>query len=221
MKVRCGSERIKALEQARRPALQEGNLRVVRRTSVLLAVGAGRTVGEVAAGWGVCPASVYHWVAACILGGAASLRYGCSPGRPSTLTPSQQRRLVDLLDAGPLAAGYPTGCGSAALIQDLSYRAFGHRYNRPYLATCLRNLGCSYQQARCVSDHLDPEQRRRWRDETWPAIRAEARRRGALLLCGDEARFAHWGSLAYTWRAPGGSRRSPPAAGAQPTRSSG
>jgi hypothetical protein len=63
----------------------------------------------------------------------------------------------------------------------------------------LRNLGLSYQKARFVSDHLDPERRRVWREETWPAILAEAKRRGALLLFGDEATFAQWGSLSYTW----------------------
>jgi transposase len=203
MKVRFGGERIKALEQARRLALREGNLRVVRRASVLLEVGAGRTVGEVAACWGRCPASVYNWLHAFILGGVAGLRYGCSPGRPSKLTPSQKRRLGALLDAGPLAAGYPTGCWSATLIQDLIYRQFGRLYNLHYLSAFLRGLGFSYQKARFVSDHLDPEQRRLWREQSWPAIRAEARRRGALLLFGDEASFAQWGSLAYTWARAG------------------
>ncbi len=203
MKVRFGGQTIKALEQARRLALREGNLRVVRRTSVLLEVGAGRTVGAVAAGWGICPASGYNWLHAFILGGVAGLRYGCPPGRPSKLTPSQKRRLGGLLDAGPLAAGYPCGCWSALLIQDLIYREFGRLYNIHYLATFLRNLGFSYQKARFVSDHLDPEQRRVWRAETWPAIRAEAARRGALLLFGDEASFAQWGSLSYTWARAG------------------
>ena len=50
MQVRFGSERIKVLEQGRCLALREGNLRVVRRASVLPAV---------AACWGVCPATVY------------------------------------------------------------------------------------------------------------------------------------------------------------------
>jgi transposase len=57
----------------------------------------------------------------------------------------------------------------------------------------------SYQKARFISDHLDPERRRLWREQTWPAILADATRRGALLLFGDEASFAQWGSLAYTW----------------------
>jgi transposase len=35
--------------------------------------------------------------------------------------------------------------------------------------------------------------------QEWPSIVREARRRKALLLFGDEASFAQWGSLSYTW----------------------
>ena len=34
---------------------------------------------------------------------------------------------------------------------------------------------------------------------TWPKILRRARQRKALLLFGDEASFAQWGSLSYTW----------------------
>ncbi len=101
--------------------------------------------------------------------------------------------------AGPLAAGYPTGCWSSLLLQDLIWREFGHLYNAHYVCTLLRNLGFSFQKARFVSDHLDAERRRVWLDQEWPAIVRLARQRGALLLFGDEASFAQWGSLAYTW----------------------
>ncbi|MEK6753304.1 MAG: winged helix-turn-helix domain-containing protein, partial [Chloroflexota bacterium] len=63
----------------------------------------------------------------------------------------------------------------------------------------LHNWGFSYQKARFVSDHLDERKRRQWLKKQWPQIVAEARRRGALLLFGDEASFAQWGSLGYTW----------------------
>jgi len=63
----------------------------------------------------------------------------------------------------------------------------------------LANLGFSYQKARFVSDHLDDERRRVWIAQEWPAILRTARHRGALLLFGDEASFAQWGSLSYTW----------------------
>jgi transposase len=199
MKVRfCGATG-KAVAAARREGLRDGNIRLVRRATALLEVGEGRAVAVVAARLGSGVATVYRWLQAFIVEGIASLRYERPAGRPAKLTPSQKKRLSELLDAGPLAAGYPTGCWSAALIQDLIYQEFGRLYNRHYLAAFLRNLGFSYQKARFVSDHLDPERRRVWREQEWPAILRLARARGALLLFGDEASFAQWGSLSYTW----------------------
>jgi len=168
-KVRCTGATIKVLEQVLRQGFRDGNVQLIRR------------------------------VQAFVLEGVASLRAGRAPGRPSKLTPSQKRRLCELIQAGPLAAGYPSGCWSTLFLQDLIQREFGVLYNHHYLASLLHNLGMSYQKARVVSDHLDAEQRRVWREQTWPAILAEATRRGALLLFGDEASFAQWGSLAYTW----------------------
>lgn len=126
------------------------------------------------------------------------MRYGTAPGRPCKLTPTQKDRLKALVTAGPLAAGYPTGCWSSLLLQDLIYRAFGQLYNAHYVCALLRNLGFSFQKARFVSDHLDEERRRHWRATEWPALVRQARARGALLLFGDEASFAQWGSLADT-----------------------
>jgi transposase len=199
MKVRFCGATIKAVEAARRHGLQDGDLRVVRRATALLEVGEGRTVPVVAARVGIGVATLYRWVQTFIVTGVASLRYQRPAGRPTKLTPSQKKRLSALLDAGPLAAGYPTGCWSAALIQDLIWREFGRLYNIHYLSAFLRNLGFTYQKARFVSDHLDPERRRVWREREWPAILHLARTRGALLLFGDEASFAQWGSLSYTW----------------------
>lgn len=199
MKVRFCGATIKAVEAAWRAGLRDGDIRAVRRATALLAVGEGRAVAVVAARVGVGVASVYRWLRALILEGVGSLCSQRPGGRPAKLTPSQKKRLSEVLDAGPLAAGYPTGCWSAALIQDLIYREFGRLYNIHYLSAFLRNLGFSYQKARFVSDHLDPERRRVWRAQEWPALLRRARARGALLLFGDEASFAQWGSLAYTW----------------------
>ncbi|MGH2389175.1 MAG: IS630 family transposase [Chloroflexota bacterium] len=198
-KVRCGGATIKALEQVLRQGFRDGDVRVVRRVQALLEVGTGRAVPQVAERLGLDATTVYGWLHVFLVEGLASLRYGRAPGRPSKLTPSQKHRLCELIEAGPLAASYPSGCWSTLFVQDLIQHEFGQFYNHHYLATLLRNLGLSYQKARFISDHLDPERRRYWREETWPAILAEAQRRGALLLFGDEASFAQWGSLAYTW----------------------
>jgi hypothetical protein len=39
--------------------------------------------------------------------------------------------------------------------------------------------------------------------QTWPRIQKQAKAAGALLLFGDEASFAQWGSLSYTWARKG------------------
>lgn len=180
-------------------AVQRGQPRLIRHISALLSLSDGLAVAEVATRVGVSRATVYAWQQDFVLRRWASLRYGSSPGRPSKLTPTQKERLKALLAAGPLAAGYPTGCWSSLLLQDLIYREFGQLYNAHYVCTLVRNLGFSYQKARFVSDHLDAEHRRVWLHEQWPALVRLAQARGALLLFGDEASFAQWGSLSYTW----------------------
>ena len=194
----CGPT-VKQLRREWHAAVQRGQSRLIRHITALLEVGAGVPVAAVAERVGVSPSTVYRWLQAFLLRRGDSLRYGTAPGRPSKLTPTQKARLKDLVAAGPLAAGYPTGCWSGVLLQDLIYRAFGRLYNAHYVCALLRNLGFSLQKARFVSDHLDEERRRTWLAEEWPAIVRLARQRGALLLFGDEASFAQWGSLSYTW----------------------
>ena len=72
-------------------------------------------------------------------------------------------------------------------------------YTVHYVSELLRNLGFSYQKARFVSDHLNEQKRQVWLTETWPTLVQAAHRTGALLLFGEEASFAQWGSLSYTW----------------------
>jgi transposase len=194
----CGAT-VKELRMAWQQAVQRGQPRLIRHITALLYLGEGVPVTEVAARVGVSRASVYAWRQDFLLRRWASLRYGTAPGRPSKLTSTQKERLKALLAAGPLAAGYPTGCWSSLILQDLIYREFGQFYNAHYVCTLARNLGFSYQKARFVSDHLDEERRRIWLAEEWPAIVRLARARGAVLLFGDEASFAQWGSLSYTW----------------------
>jgi transposase len=198
MKVHLTRATVKQIEQVRQQAFRAGDVRVIKRTTALVEL-RGRPVAEVAAALGLSASTVSRWLRAFILKGVSSLWYRTSPGRPPKLTPTQKARLKEQLAGGPAAAGYPTACWNAALIQDLIYRAFGVLYNVHYLSALLSSLGYSYQKARFISDHLDEEQRRRWREETWPALVRQARATGAVLLFGDEASFAQWGSLGYTW----------------------
>ena len=50
-----------------------------------------------------------------------------------------------------------------------------------------------------MSDHLDEAKRQAWPKDTRSTFLAQAKAARGLLLLGDEASFAQWGSLGYTW----------------------
>ena len=199
IRIRISTETSKQLGETLRRAYKAGDGRLVQRATALLAFGQGEPVETVVERVGVSRSRLYAWLHALLVEGVAGLRVQAKGGRPSKLTPTQRRRLAELVTAGPQAAGFPTGCWHALLIQHLIEREFGVLYNVHYVATLLRNLGFSFQKARFVSDHLDEARRQAWLTTTWPAWVEQARRAGGLVLFGDEASFAQWGSLGYTW----------------------
>lgn len=199
MSIRITTQTRKELELTLRQAFKASDLPLVRRVTALVGIARGEPVEAVAASMGLSRSSVYAWLRAFLLEGVAGLRVQWKGGRPAKLTLTQRRRLAELIEAGPEAAGFPRGCWHALLIQQLILREFGVVYNVHYVATLLHNLGFSFQKARFVSDHLDELQRAAWLATTWPVWRARAEAAGGLLLFGDEASFAQWGSLGYSW----------------------
>ena len=190
----------KDLQSCLQQAYRRDDLRVVRRTTVLLALLVHHVPVEVlCAQWGLSPACIAGWRQDFLLRGVDSLVYRHGGGRRPKLTAKQKKRLVELLEAGPLVVGCETACWTSVLIRVLIWREFGVLYNRHYVCTLLRNLGFSFQKARFVSDHFDAAKRLAWLAEQWPAICRAAKRCHGLILFEDEVSFAQWGSLSYTW----------------------
>ena len=52
-----------------------------------------------------------------MLRGLDSLVYRHGGGRPEKLTPTQKKRRVELLDAGPLVVGFETACWNSVIIR--------------------------------------------------------------------------------------------------------
>lgn len=202
-RISFSRETVKKLKQELKEAYGRGDLRAVRRLSVLVMIGERMSLAAILSVWNVSPQTVYTWLKEFVTRRWDSLKYGKAPGRPPRLTKSQKRQLAQWIEEGPEACGYPSGCWTSLLIQDLIYRRFHVLYNRFYVCELLRNLGFSFQKARFVSDHLDEEARKRWMEEEWPRILSQARQWGAPIFFGDEASFALWGSLSYTWARKG------------------
>ena len=203
LKIRLSGSTRKEVAERLRQAYRSGQVRVIRRIHALLHLAAGQTVAEVADLLQLGEQTVRDYLASFLLRGRESLAYRRPSGRPPKLTQTQRTELVAAITAGPLAAGYATGCWSALLIGDWVQRHCGVEYHPHYLCQLLDNLGFSFQKARFVSDHLNEAARQVWKEQTWPQILQVAQQTGALILFGDEVSFAQWGSLSYTWAPKG------------------
>ena len=136
IRIQASNATVKALQARLQDAYRRDDVRLVRRTSVLLELlTQTATVPVLCERWGLSPSCLYAWQKACLLRGLASLIYRHSGGRPAKLTPSQKKRLVELIEAGPLVVGLETACWNSGLIRVLIWREFGILYNRHYVCT--------------------------------------------------------------------------------------
>jgi transposase len=200
IRIQLSRATVKDLHSRLQHAYQRDDVRLVRRTTVLIDLLVHQVpVAVLCERWGLSPSCLYTWQQAFLLRGMDSLVYGHSGGRRPKLSPRQKKRLVELIEAGPLVVGCETACWTSVLIRVLIWREFGVLYNCQYVCTLLHNLGFAFQKARFVSDHLDTARRQHWLQQEWPRILRAAQRHKGLILFEDEASFAQWGSLSYTW----------------------
>ena len=200
IRIQLSRATVKDLHSRLQHAYQRDDVRLVRRITVLIDLLVHQVpMAVLCERWGLSSSCLYDWQRAFLLRGMESLVYRHGGGRRPKLTPKQKKRLVDLIDAGPQVVGFETACWHSVLIRVLIWREFGVLYNRHYVCTLLYNVGFAFHKARLVSDHLDAAKRLAWLQDKWPAIVRAAKRQGGLILCEDEASFAQWGSLSYTW----------------------
>ena len=184
-------------------AQNNGDLRGAKRIMAILAVVDGTLYSTIAATLKVSEESIRLWVNAFMLYGVKSFFYKKPTGRPSKLTKTQIRQLDRLISQGPQKSGFPGACWRSPMIQWLIYEKFGVEYSVYYIPQLLKNMGFSYQKAKFVADHKDPEKRKEWLKQKWPEIQELAEKKNAYILFGDEASFPQWGSLSYTWAKKG------------------
>jgi transposase len=186
-------------------ALRLSNIRLYRLASALLWYAECVGIQEIAKRMGVHIKTIINWLTTFMYKGMKWLtgQHYQGRGRKEKLTKAQQKQLVALIKDGPEANGFHCGIWNSAMIAEVIWLKFEVRYNVNYLSSLLKKLGLSYQKARFISDRQEEEAyqaaRKKWLEETLPAIIKRAEAENSVVLFGDEVSFAMWGSLARTW----------------------
>jgi len=138
IRIQLSRATVKDLHSRLQQAYQKDDVRLVRRTTVLIDLLVHHVpVAVLCECLGLSPACLYAWQKAFLLHGLDSLAYHHGGGRQPKLTPKQKQRLVELIEAGPQVGGCETACWTSVLLRVLIWREFGVLSNRHDVCTLL------------------------------------------------------------------------------------
>jgi transposase len=167
-----------------------GAAQAALRNRAVRAVLGGMTQAEAARVFGVHPNAVSRWVKRYRQGGWAGLaerRRGRRTGEQAALTETQQREVVALVrEATPDQLGLPGFLWTREAVAELIARRYGVRLARTTMGAYLRGWGFSPQKPQRRALEQNPAAGRRWLAQDYPAIRAQAKREGGVVLWLDE-----------------------------------
>jgi len=136
---------------------------------------AGAGDREVARHFRVSRMSVNRWRRALAAGGREALASKGAGGAQCKLTPVQVAGLEAVLDAGPAACGYADQCWTLARIADQVWQRFRVEYTLAGMDVLLHRIGWSVQVPARRAAERDEDKIARWREDTWPVIKARRR----------------------------------------------
>lgn len=147
----------------------------------------GYTREQVASILDVAESSVYEWQGKFREGGLAALSTKIASGRKRLLTDKQLLQLHKWLCGNPRQVQFDFGLWTRKIARDLIRREFGVDYTPQNVGKILKMLGFSPQRPVWQALERDPEKRRKWTEETFPAIKKRADKEGAKIYFADEA----------------------------------
>jgi transposase len=167
-----------------------GAAQAALRNRAVRAVLDGMTQAQAARLFRVHPNAVNRWIRRYREGGWAGLaeqRRGRRPGEQAALTEHQQRELIALVrESTPDQLGLPGFLWTRDAVSELISQRYGLWLARTTVGGYLRGWGFSPQRPQHRALEQNPAAVRRWLAEAYPAIRAQARREGGVVLWLDE-----------------------------------
>jgi len=167
-----------------------GAAQAALRNRAVRAVLDGMSQVEAARVFGVHPNAVNRWIKRYREGGFQGLaerRRGRRPGeQPALSTPQQQEVVALVRETTPDELGLAGFLWTREAIAELIAQRYGVWLARTTVGGYLRGWGFSPQKPQHRALEQDPVAVARWLSEEYPAIRAQAKREGGVVLWLDE-----------------------------------
>src|SRR5215212_2674159 len=181
------------------PAAAQAALRIRAVRAVL----GGMAQAHAARVFGVHPNAVNRWIKRYRQGGWAGLaerRRGRRAGEQAALTELQQQEVIALVrETTPDQLGLAGYLWTREAVGELIARRYGLQLARTTVGAYLRGWGFSPQKPQRRALEQNPAAVRRWLAETYPAIRARAKREGGVVLWLDEMGIRSDAAAGRSW----------------------
>jgi len=170
------------------------------RNQAIKAVRKGRRVADVADAFGVTERTLYRWLARYANEGQRGLENRSRSGRPPKVTAEEMAWIGKTVqEETPQQLKLPYALWTLSLIRELIRRHLGKTLALSSVSRIMKLLGFSAQKPLYEAWQQDPVLVRQWETETYPEIRAEARRVGATIYFADESGIRSDYHTGTTW----------------------
>lgn len=142
-----------------------------RRGKAVLGYIDGESVISISEQLDVTRGSVNRWLQWYNAEGIDGLRTVKPEGRPPRLDSTQQETLIEVVEAGPQAAGFDGGVWTGPMIGELIRNEFGVQYHNHHIPRLLHDLGFSVQRPRKRLARADAKKQQEWVSKRLPAIK--------------------------------------------------
>ena len=170
-RARLRGAQLKQLDEFIAQALLKNDLGEWRRGKAVRAYIDGRPVIGIAADFGVTRGSVNRWLQWYDADHVEGLRTTVAEGPAPKLNERQRAELADVIECGPMEAGYQSGVWTGPMIGDMIEQRFGVRYHNHHVPRLLHQLGFSVQRPRKRLARADLDRQATWLRETFPRIK--------------------------------------------------
>lgn len=185
--------------------LDHATLETIRKMAVQR-VREGEKPSVVIASYGLCRTTIYKWLrqAAGKGRGLRALQARKATGRPRTLTPTQEQRVLRWINGkDPRQYGFDFGLWTRRIVAELIEQKFGVRLGVTAVGQLLAKLGLTPQKPLRRAYERDPAAIEQWQRESYPKIAKRAKQRGAEIYFWDESGFRADTVQGRTWGAQG------------------